>query len=222
MKKSMFFVKISLPMLLMIFSIFTAGAQTEAEKNHPNLLMPEFKDGIIKLKTGKSYSVPLNFDKVNQNMVVRKDGQYWVLEEISGVDTIIVEGRRFIIDQGKYSEVIVNSPISLFVRHISKLESVGSTIGYGAKTTTASITHVNKLYGTEPVSLEVPDNFRVVDTPEYLVRVNGNWIRISNRKQFLKAFPGKEEQLKSFVTQNGTDFKKLEDLINLVYYSNTL
>lgn len=52
--------------------------------------------------------------------------------------------------------------------------------------------------------------------------MDGQILKVLNKKQFLKLFPGKSDKLEEFIKANDTDFKSADDLAGLVEYCNGL
>jgi len=54
----------------------------------------------------------------------------------------------------------------------------------------------------------------------YRVRKNNNLFSFINMKQFLKIFPGKENEIKEYVKNNHIKMDRENDLIKLMVYCN--
>ena len=221
MIKNVFFFRPFLTLFVLFFLSLHLEAQQDSLVNAPNLLMPRFTRSIVKLNAGGSYNAVMNYDMVDQQMVVLRKGQYFVLNEIQAVDTIYMANRIFIPFENVFYEVLVNAPVSLFMQHKMNMESEGATTAYGAKSTTAGVTHIKTIYGNDgAISLKMPDNVKLMDDSQKWIRKDGIMHRVSNQKQFLNIFKESKGDLSQFISRNKIDFKKSNDLVRLVTYVN--
>ncbi len=197
------------------------AAQNLEIENLENLVFPNFQESVVKLKTGKVYQAVLNYEKTEQQMVVLRNHELYLFRDNQLVDTIFMGDRVFVPAETGFYEVLVNEPLALFIQHKAKLENTGATLAYGSKTNTAGVTHINKIFSQDgAIKLKVPENFKVVDDSGYLLRVDGQIQKITNRKQFLKLFPDKGKEIEDYLSKNNTDFKSAEDLKALVKFCN--
>jgi hypothetical protein len=208
-------------MILCAFAVLRpSAAQTLETDNLENLVFPKFQDAVVKLKTGQEYKAVLNYEKTEQQMVILKKNQLFLFKDRQAVDTIFMGGRVFVPAETGFYEVLVSGPVELFLQHKSKLENTGATLAYGSKTTTAGVTHINKIFSQDAINLKIPENFKVVDDSDFIVKIDGQLEKIQNRKQFVKLLPDKAEAIDSFIRTNDTDFKSAADLVRLVEFCN--
>ena len=223
MKKIQFLTRSLILFLCAISTIIPAEAQGEPQEGSPNLVMPRFEQATVKLKNGKSYSAVMNYEKTEQQMIILRNDEYFLFKDKQAVDTIFMGGRTFVPAEEGFLEVLVNAPVSLYFMHKASLESEGSTVAYGAKTNTAGITHITTIFGAEgAIVLKVPENYKVVDESSMWIGKNGSLEKISNKKQFLKLFNDRKDDLSQFMKENKTNFGNADDVTRLVLYCNTL
>lgn len=211
-----------LALCLTLFPVM-AEAQGGNTINLPNFVFPEFMDGIVELKTGDSYDAVINYEMLEQHMIVLKDGQYFVMKDENLTDTVIIGDRRFIPVEKCYYEVLATGRVSLFFEHKCILESIGGVVPYDTRSTGGGLAGNTTNYGPGGlIELKIPENYKVVDQSEMWVRKEGVMYRISGRKQFMKLFKENEDELNRFTGQNKTDFRNLDDVVKLVHYINGL
>lgn len=199
------------------------AAQNLETDNLENLVFPGFQESVVKLKTGKSYQAALNYEKTEQQMVLLRNNQLYLFKDHQAVDTIYMGKRLFVPAETGFYEVLVNGPAALFIQHKSRLENTGATLAYGTKTTTAGVTHVNKIFSSDgAINLKIPENYKVVDDSDCLIRVDGQIQKVTGRKQFIRLFPDKTRELEEFIGNNNTDFRSAADLTELVKFCNGL
>lgn len=213
--------------LLIVACIVTvmkpAAAQNLETDNLENLVFPRFQQSVVKLKTGQSYSAVLNYEKTEQQMVLIRNNQLFLFKDHQAVDTVYMDDRVFVPAETGFYEVLVSGPATLFMQHKARLDNTGATLAYGTKTSTAGVTHISKIFSQDgAINLKIPENFKVVDDSDFFLRVDGQILKVLNKKQFLKLFPGKSDKLEEFIKANDTDFKSADDLAGLVEYCNGL
>ena len=106
-------------------SFLMTEAQTGKMENLPNLVLPKFKEGTVILKTGASYKAVMNYEMLDQQMLVVNNGQFFLVRDKQLVDTIIIGDRKFIPVEVGYNEVLASGKVSLFLEHKCILESTG-------------------------------------------------------------------------------------------------
>lgn len=213
-------------MLLMMFCTVVAlqpvAAQNLETDNLENLVFPSFQESVVKLKNGQSYKAVLNYEKTERQMVVLRNNQLYLFRDHQAVDTIFMAERIFVPAETGFYELLVNGPVVLFINHKAGLDNTGATLAYGSKTSTAGVTHINKIFSNDgAINLKIPENFKVADDSEFLIKVDGQIQKVLNRKQFLKLFPGKTAELEEYISSNKTNFKSGKDLVGLIEFCNS-
>jgi hypothetical protein len=210
-------------MAIMVF-IIPARAQTpDSLVNLPNLLFPKFSWGIVKLKSGDKNKAMLNYNTVTQELVFMQKKDFLVLDNPQDIDSVFLWNKIFIPFDKAFYELAVMAPVTLFIQHKSYVEQPGVPTGFGAKSQTAGPTSVARVYGARgPIDLKLPNDFKVIDDTEYWIKKEGSFDNFDTKKQFLKIFPDKKEELSKFIKERGIDFEKPEKVVELVVYCNEL
>ena len=213
--------------LCIIFCLLLGPANMQAQsgkmENLPNLVLPQFTEGTVILKTGDSYNAVMNYEMLEQQMIVQKNGKYFILMDQDLVDTIIISERAFIPYGKIFYEVLASGPVSLFYEPKCILESIGGVVPYDTRGTSGGLAGNTTNYGPGgAIELKIPENYKIVDASETWVRKDGVMQRISNKKQFMKLLADKETEVTRFIKQNNTDFRNLDDLTKLAEYYNGL
>jgi len=198
-------------------------AQPDSLISRSQFLFPDFSRSVVKLKTGKIITAMMNYNTITQKMTFSQNGTLSDLNKPEVVDTILIQNKKFIFYKNEFLEVIVNARVSLFIQHKSDLKSSGRPGAYGTTSHTLGPTSVSKLYSdNKGYDLNVPENFSVVQSPWYWMKINNTMSRIDSERQFLKLFPKNVEEIKQFIYKSDINIKKQEDLIKLVTYCNNL
>jgi hypothetical protein len=210
-------------LLVLLIIEMKLTAQTDSIANLPQFLFPDFTIGVIKLKTGEIVTASMNYNTLTEKMTFNDNGTLSDLNKPEVVDTILLQNKKFIFNVNAFYEVLVNEPVSLYIQHKSDLKSTGRQGAYGTTSQTVGPTSIPKLYGTKNTyDLKIPENYTVVPSPVYWVRINNVMHSFLTERQFLKIFTGKEEEIKIFIKQSELNIKKQDDLIKIVYYCNEL
>jgi hypothetical protein len=210
--------------IILLAIVISAKSQTvDTVKNLPNLLFPEFSWGVVTLKTGVKNKAMLNYNTVTQELVFMQKGKYLVLDNPQEIDTVVLWNKIFIPFDMAFYELAITGPVTLFIQHKSYVEQPGFPTGYGAKSQTAGPTAVATIYGARgPINLKLPDDYKVFDDKQYWVRKGGTMAKFDSKRQFLKIFPDKENELSKFIKQKKTDFESIPEVLTLIEYCNEL
>jgi hypothetical protein len=198
-------------------------AQTDSISNLPQFLFPNFTPGIIKLKTGEIARAEMNYNTLSGNMTFFKDNVLHDLNKPEVIDTIFIQNRQFVYTENEFFEVIVNAPAVFFIQHKSKISSAGRPGAYGTTSQTSGPTALSKMYGEKKsYNFKLPDEIILTPDPMYWVRINNTMHKFLTVRQFLKIFPGHEDEIKSYIKQNDLSLDKRDDLIKLGIFCNKL
>lgn len=212
--------------LLVLFSCISTllTAQPDADGSYPQYLFPEFSNATILMKNGKSQSTKINYNMVTEKMVYEKDGNLYDLMNPETIDTIIILGRKFIPVSKRFNEFMLKVPhITLFTQHKGELMPAGTPAGYGGTSQLAATTRLSSIeLAGGRYNLSLPADFIVNVTPVYWILKQNEMLSFINEKQFLKLFPGKESDLKTFIKKNKIKIDKPDHLRKLITYCNEL
>jgi hypothetical protein len=223
MKKTGITLKLFFPVLAFICYTMPLYGQSDSLVNLPNLLIPKFTRSIVKLKSGEVKTAILNYNTVEEEMVFMQKRLFMVLDEPQLIDTIFMANRTFVPFEKGFYELVIKAPVTLFIQHKSYVEFEGYPTLYGAKSQTTAPSYVRQIYGANgAIDLKIPKGYKVVDDSKYWVRKDNTMKVFETKRQFLKIFSDKENELNQFITKTHIDFKKAEDIVKLVNYCNEL
>jgi hypothetical protein len=214
--------QIILGMILLSFP-FKMAAQSDTLTNLPNLLLPQFSKSVIKFKSGSIKTAMMNYDLVDQVMVILRGKLTLIMDEHQPIDTIYIENRKFVPFQNCFYELLVNGSVTLFIQHKSHLESIGTPIGYGETSQYSPPSFVrNQNNSNDPIKLDIPAGFKIVADLQYWIRKDNNMNGFNTKRQFKKIFPDKEKELNLFFNKNRIDISNVNEVIKLVNYCNEI
>jgi hypothetical protein len=224
MTKTKQFIKQAIIAIVLMAFIIPAKSQTpDSLVNLPNLLFPKFAWGIVKLKTGEKNKAMLNYNTVTQELVFMQKKDFLVLDNPQAIDSVFLWNKIFIPFDKAFYELAVIAPVTLFIQHKTYVVQPGVPTGFGATSQTAGPTSVARIYGARgPIDLNLPKDYKVIDDTEYWIKREGSMDNFDTKKQFLKIFPDKKDELDKYIKQHDIDFENPEKVVELVVYCNEL
>ena len=209
--------------IVIFYEAIQVMAQTDSLIKSSQFLFPDFSMSVVKLKTGEIITSMMNYNTITQKMTFSQNDALTDLNKPEAVDTIILQTKKFIPYNNAFLEVLLNARVSLYIQHKSDFKSSGRPGAYGTTSHTLPPTSVSTLYSdNKRYELNVPENFSVVPSPFYWIKIDNTMSRIDSKHQFLKLFPKNEEEIKQFINKSNINIKKQEDLLRLVKYCNDL
>lgn len=195
-----------------------AIAQGDSVIISDHYVLPGFIKGTVKLKTGKSESVMLNYNKITEEMIFEKGDNRLALHNLETIDTVYLGPRKFIPFGKVFYEVLIDGPpVSLYIRHKCNLLHAGKPSGYGGSSETGSVTSISMIVGSGNLyKLKLPEDFHTTDATQYLLIKDNSEYKINSENQLLRVFPEKSKELKLFIKQNKLNTRNQEDLIRIV------
>lgn len=174
-------------------------------------LFSEFQPGKIALETGV---VPTNRPMVNYNifldrMLIKQSEEEYIMLDERGIKTIWIGERKFIytLSHG-YMEIILDGKAS--VAEKTRMVAIYE-LSNGAKyPLSAADVRTGQAKGTRYYYEE--KQYFIVDTRTHVHHGTTNLLS--------KIFPGNKREIKVFVKKHNTDFRKKEDLLEIVAYIN--
>lgn len=213
-------------LLYMAFCLLQANlvsAQNEPGVALSHYVFPEFREGVVKKKSGAENKALLNYNSITQEMIFDKDNQKYALSEINTIDTVYIDKTKFIPVDSVFFEVVgTNTPFNLYVQHKCEIQQPGKDAGYGTTTQTSAVTALSSNYNRTAsgsislYSLQLPSDFKVLPYTEFWLKKGNGYIKASTAKQLQKVFPTKETEIKAYIKNYKPDFKKQKDLVALI------
>jgi len=207
---------------ILIFGISVCkGIAQEDVKLISHYLFPEFTIGKILMTTGTVKVIKLNYNSLTEEMIFEYNGTNLAIANPELVDTVYILGRKFIQVKKIFYELIENLPVPLYVHHLCRVTAPGKDSGYGGTSQTSAITSTSSIYSSRGIyELKLPADYLIEPYSEYILKKDNEYSRVSNTNQVIKCFPEKKDAIKEFVKKNDTDFKKEEDIKNLIKFCN--
>ncbi len=200
---------------LMMYAL-PAFSQIENYQNLPQYINPDFVVSRVKMKAGKDMNILLNYNIVTERMVFFQKEQVYDLLNPGSVDTIYMDGCRFIPYEKAFFEVFPGTNMTFFIQHRGRVLPAAKPAAYGGTSEVSSSTYMTRIdLGSGVYNMKLNDELRIKPDPQYWVKVGDNMQSFINEKTLLKIFPGKEEIIRQFIKKNRIKFEKRDDLLKL-------
>lgn len=211
-----------------IVSLYVMGQDNQG-KPLPHFLFPSFREGYVKMKNGNDFTALLNYHMIYERMITEADGIYRYSKDPGLIDTIYIGNSVFVPIGNAFYELIASGPVTIFLENRSNYTPLGSDVGYGVRSKSVGRTEYSRfelsdvMYQSgEVVNIDLPPNVEITPASVFWVRKDGNFEKFSNEKQFLKLFPGFENELKEYIRKEKIRIKSHEDLARLGQYCNKI
>ena len=199
------------------------SAQNETGVALSHYVFPEFKEGMVKMKSGAENKALLNYNSITQEMIFDQNNQKFALSEINTIDTVYIGKTKFVpVDSVFYEVIGTNTPYNLYVQHKCDIQQPGKDVGYGTTTQTSAVNSLSGYYnrvtsGVNPLyNLQLPSDFKISPYTEFCLKKGNGYLKISNQKQLQKIFPTKEAEIKAYLKTYKPDFKNQKDMVALI------
>lgn len=211
--------KLSLIFLCLLPTLIIA--QSAIETVPPHYLFPAFGKAVVKMKLGGYQYADMNYNTVTEEMIFTQNNINLALDKPETIDSIYLNKRIFVPVNKKFYELAYNGNISLFIQHRKTLIDGGKPAAYGGTTQTSAVTPISSLSsGGNIYKLKLPDDYTTKDATLYWLNIKGKFRNFINEKQLSKILPDKKVQIRNFVEEQKTDFKKADDVIMLIKFLN--
>jgi len=188
---------------------------------------PEFKDGIVLLKDDTRIVVPLNYNRVFDEMLfIDTNGDTLALGAKKNVKYIIIGKDMFYYEDGYIRLTIDHDFVKLAEKQIwivADVQKIGTHNRPATTVAIQSVTHYTD--GTDAAkSKDLVLNENIIlrkETHFYFGNAYGRFVRTS-KKKLLSLFPKDELKIENYLKENKIDFDKKEDVEKMVEFLNSL
>ena len=206
---------------LLLLTAIIAYNGVFAQKQLTQYLFPEFTEGSVLQKSGTVTKTQLNYNTLTQEMIFKQGEQFLALDKIEEIDTVYLNGKKFIPGDNMFYEVATQTPVALLLQHTSDIIPSGNETGFGKSQTTA-VTNITDLKrGGRAYSLSLPDEYSFKNKTACFLKKDGKYILITNVKDVKNVFADKESSIDDYTKKNKVNFKKPETLAALIELCNS-
>jgi hypothetical protein len=202
---------------------FELQAQLDTISNPDQFLFPDFSVGVARTKNGEKAVLSLNYNIVTEKMVFLQDKKIFDIVNQSIIDTVFIEGRKFIPFGKVFYEIAVSGNASFFIQHKGAVKKPPRPAAYGGTSEVSSSTYINNLKMGSNV-YRMDQNTEIIIEPGslYWIRKNHEMYLITSKKSILEIFADRKREVKEFMSKSKFDPENPEQLKDLVNYYNGL
>lgn len=202
--------------LCILHSLQATGQINDTAVTMVHYVFNSFTPGHVMLKSGEVSIQVLNYNVITREMIFEQGGVYLAIARPEDVDTVFINGRKFIPVSGAFYEYLGGSVYPLFVEYNCTIREKGASTGFGATNTTAAVAIKSLQNEAGAYKLKLPDQFEVTPRQAYYIQMAGKYYKVKNEQQMLKLFPEKKQVIKEWIRNNHTNFSRQDDLLSLV------
>lgn len=213
--------KCNYPILLFNLIIISSFAQPETAKVG-HYLFPEFTQGLILFKTGKTDSKLLNYNSLTEQLVFDTQGTVLAVpkEQLDRIDTVFIKERRFIILNHRVVELLTDAAAwDLYVEYKCALKEKGKDAGFGGTSQTSAINTPSAVHmGGNVYNLQLPDGFETKKYSVYFLVKNGKLNELINMRQLKKLYKDKNDLFNDYVKVHDVKYENQELITQLIVH----
>ena len=180
---------------------------------------PAFIPGIVLLKSGQRFYKPLNYNKINAAIeFINEKNDTLTLAQEETVNTVIINNDVYFYTPACV-RIIHNDKAKLYKYEKMKVGEVQKIGAMGIPNSGSAIESVSQI-DTHERSYDIDINETIIlsRAATYLVELPDHQFVPANKKNFLKAYPTAEGDIKEFTKSKNTNFNKESDLVELVTF----
>ncbi len=216
---------------VLIFLLLVAFSSENVMAQRAQVFLEDnFLPSVVFLRPFSIVKAPMNYDAASRKMYYMDGERMMVLEGVENVDSVHLGARRFIRANERFLEVCQLEGGKVCIDWDIKNVIVGKRGAYGQRTE-GNVQSV-RLYDFQqaagmsvgytpydPQEAGANDIYRLQNNNMYYVEIGGRVVKIRTLKQLLKAFPGKETEIRNHISQQNLDMKRAEDALKIIGYA---
>ena len=179
-------------------------------------LFADFVEGSVLMKSGSTEKARLNYNTNNQEIGFMKDGQYMELTGVETIDTVYIDGKKFLPYHEKFYMVLTTSTdMALLALIYNKPVPQSVSIEHSGldKRNSATVSNnVTNAYSNH--------NFRSYTELTYQKKfflLKGKvLLKANSQQEIINIYPDKKDLIKNFIKENKTNFNEEKDIVALL------
>jgi len=210
--------------IIVFFCVFSGTViNAQPGTRESSLLFENFTPARVLFKNKSVSNALLNYDLVRQEMLFLDGEDQMILQELHTIDTIYIEGRKFIPQKNVFLEKIESASIPFYIEWkvsaFSRLKEEGmGLVSQEGSTEALNISRAQNT-GAAGITENIVYTYRYNNT--YYLPISNKLRKFSTIQGFIKLYPKeRSSEIQSFVTQKNIHIQQLEDVIELIEYTN--
>lgn len=208
---------------LFISNLVFSQTKSDIEFDASYYLLPQFTDGIIKMKDGNAAGGKLNYNTVVDEMqFISVKNEILSLADPSKVVQVVIGDRKFYYLKNYFFELVAEGNILLYSRiHVKRFEEkVGA---YGGSSSTSSITSVSSYTTDNGTLTKLSAGVKVSLQTEiiYYIALNGKYKLVLAKNDLFKLFPANKDLIKQEMEKQNIQFDSVDSFKKIIDWINT-
>ena len=205
--------------LFILCTLFNLSYAQTQQIGNAQYLFPAFTRGTILMKSGVKNETMLNYNSLTEEMIFEQNGKKLALGNLEQVDTVYVAGRKFLLLQNKFVEIIYHAKYDLYAEHKCNLKDPGKPAAYGGTSQTSSTTTYSSYSANgQMYELKLPEGFETQPYLIYWLKKEGKLSKFLNVRQMSKLFEEQSALFKKFVKENKVSEKDPASVVAMIKY----
>ena len=208
---------VSYTLIFSLLSIVCSSQVKVVELTH--YLFPEFTNGVVLMKSGEKNEALLNYNSLTEEMIFDDKGTKLAIGQLELVDTVYIMGRKFVLMDSKFVELIYHSKFELYAEHKCTIKDPGKPAAYGGTSqTSATSTYSSFFTGGQVYDLKLPEGYETKPFVDYWLVKDGEVSKFLSIRQLAKLFSEKDNSFKEFVKKHDVKYTDQSGIIELIRY----
>lgn len=182
-------------------------------------IFPEFTEGYVMMKGGRTQQMLLNYNSVTEEMVFKRGETILAIgkAEVKEVEYVTISGRKFVVFNDKFFELLYEGGKNLYAEHRCTVIPPGNPAPYGG---TSQVSSVDRYSGISAdgglyYKLQLPDGYTVKPVINYVVKTGDKLSKIYSLKQLRKVYQEKRDEFDKYVKDNNVKFDNITEIAAL-------
>ncbi len=226
------FLHIKIPAMKYLYSFFILCLSINslfAQRNYVEIthyLFPDFVRGDVYMKNSLKSSSVLNYNLITEEMIFKDRERVLAIgkDETNLVDSIIIDGRKFVVLNSKFVEQIYSNGTEVFAEYKCSVIPPGKPAAYGGTTHTSATDTYSSFYaGGMFYELKLPDGYKTKPYTHYHFRDSNNVTsRVINMRGLTRYYRNNSTALRSYLKENSVKFENPDDIARLIEYMSNI
>lgn len=182
-------------------------------------IFPEFTEGYVMMKGGRTQQMLLNYNSVTEEMVFKRGETILAIgkAEVKEVEYVTISGRKFVVLNDKFLELLFEGGKNIYAEHRCTVIPPGNPAPYGGTSQVSSVDRYSGLSadGGLYYKLQLPDGYVVKPAINYVVRAGDKISKIYSLKQLRKVYQDKRDEFDKYVKDNNVKFENIAEIAAL-------
>lgn len=206
---------------ILFAAVFTIPMVMFSQKKRV-MLFEEYTSGTVLMYNKTKIQTPLNYDASNKVMMFIHGEDEMILTNNEKIDTVYIGSHKFIYAKDIYLECVKKKHGNIYIDWSLKDVIRGSKGVYG-QVTQSRVESINKRYWEQGKDLNLSSDVHSLSNEnKYQFLLNGEIVICKSKKDLLKLFNDKKEDINNFINEHNLNFIDPSDALTIIDYCLSL